>query len=64
MNERHRPDRHVIDLMLAHAPQDKTEAAYNRALHMGRRRELAQQWADLLLEGAAELSEIVEGRRR
>ncbi len=64
MNEHHRADRHVIDLMLAHAPQDKTEAAYNRALHMVRRRELAQAWADILLEGAAELSEVVEGRRR
>ena len=64
MNEAHRPDRHVIDLMLAHAPQDKTEAAYNRALHMARRRELAQAWADLLLEGGADLDEVVFGRRR
>ena len=64
MNEAHRPDRHVIDLMLAHAPQDKTEAAYNRALHMTRRRELAQEWADTLLEGAADLAEVVAGRRR
>ncbi len=64
MNEHHRADRHVIDLMLAHAPQDKTEAAYNRALHMGRRRELAQEWADMLLEGAADLAEVVAGRRR
>jgi hypothetical protein len=32
-NERsRRADRHVIDLMLGHAPQDKTGAAYNRAL--------------------------------
>jgi integrase len=64
MNESHRSDRHVIDLMLAHAPQDKTEAAYNRALHMARRRELAQEWADMLLEGAADLSDVVTGRRR
>jgi hypothetical protein len=64
MNEAYRADRHVIDLMLAHAPQDKTEAAYNRALHMARRRELAQVWADLLLKGAASLDEVVAGRRR
>ena len=53
MNERHRDDRHIIDLILAHAPKDKTEAAYNRAAHIGRRRELLQQWADLLLADAA-----------
>ena len=64
MNEAHRADRHVLDLMLAHAPADKTEAAYNRAQHMGRRRELAQLWADLLLENATELPTVVTGRRR
>jgi hypothetical protein len=32
MNEHHRHDRHVIDLILAHAPKDQTESAYNRAL--------------------------------
>ena len=61
---RHRADRAVIDLMLAHAPDDATEAAYNRAAHMGRRRELAQVWADLLLEGARPAAEIVLGPRR
>jgi integrase len=64
MNETHRIDRQVIDLMLAHAPEDKTEAAYNRALHMARRRELAQEWAEILLEGAADLSDVVAGRRK
>jgi integrase len=64
MNETFRADRHVIDLMLAHAPKDKTEAAYNRALHMERRHELAQLWADLLLEGAMPLPQVVTGRRR
>ena len=51
MNERFPADRAVIDLMLAHAPKDRVEAAYNRALHMPKRRELAQAWADLLMEG-------------
>jgi integrase len=64
MNERFPHDRHIIDLMLAHAPKDKTESAYNRAAHMGRRRELAQQWADLLLLGAADVSSLVAGPRR
>jgi integrase len=62
MNERHRADRHVIDLMLAHAPQDRTEAAYNRAVP--RRRERAQEWADTLLEGALDPSHLIDGRRR
>ena len=64
MNERHPADRRAIDLMLAHAPDDKTEAAYNRALHLERRRELAQIWADTLLEGAADPRSLVEGARR
>lgn len=42
------PDRAIIDLMLAHMPSNKVEGAYNRAGYMTRRRELAQEWADLL----------------
>jgi integrase len=64
MNEAYPADRHVIDLMLAHAPKDKTEAAYNRAVHVPRRRELGQVWADMLLEGAAGLETVVAGRRK
>jgi len=45
------PDRAIIDLMLAHVPGNKVEGAYNRAAYMPRRRELAQEWADLLLDG-------------
>ncbi len=41
-------DREVIDLMLAHI-KEGVEAAYNRALYMPRRRELAQEWADMLM---------------
>src|SRR3546814_5439963 len=54
MNEapgRQKNDRSIIDLMLAHVPKDKVEGAYNRAAYMDRRRELAQAWADMLLEG-------------
>ncbi|MAM38270.1 MAG: integrase [Erythrobacter sp.] len=55
MNERamvaDRPgDRVVIDIMLAHM-QEGTEPIYNRAAYMPRRREIAQLWADLLLDG-------------
>ena len=43
------PDRAIIDLMLAHVPANRVEAAYNRAAYLDRRRELAQEWADLLI---------------
>ncbi|RYE43463.1 MAG: integrase, partial [Hyphomicrobiales bacterium] len=64
MNERFPSDRAVIDLMLAHVDKNKVEGAYNRALHMSRRRELAQLWADLILEGAKPAVELVDGPRR
>lgn len=43
------PDRAIIDLMLAHVPDNKTEGAYNRATYMERRREPACEWADVLM---------------
>lgn len=45
------PDRAIIDLMLAHIPQgtSESEGAYNRAAYMARRRELACEWANILL---------------
>nr|WP_089221135.1 integrase arm-type DNA-binding domain-containing protein [Sphingomonas laterariae] len=58
MNERavkqkNEADRAIIDAMLAHKPKgvSSSEMAYNRAMHMARRRELAQEWADLITEG-------------
>ena len=68
MNERaielDRPaDRAIIDLMLAHKPAG-VESRYNRAAYMPRRRELAQEWADLLLEGAPGPETLVEGPRK
>ena len=51
MNERYPEDRQIIDLMLAHKPKDEVEGAYNRALHLKRRTELAQLWADFITEG-------------
>ena len=64
MNERFPADRYVIDRMLAHVPKDTVEAAYNRALYLERRIELAQEWADLILEGAVPLDDILKGPRR
>ena len=68
MNERaareDRPgDRIVIDMMLAHV-QSGVEMAYNRAAYMGRRREIAQEWADLLLKDALPIESFSTGKRR
>lgn len=56
-------DREVINLMLAHVVEDKVEGAYNRAAHMERRRELAQIWADMLLEDIQPAADVLEGLR-
>lgn len=59
-------DRLVIDLMLAHTPSgmSATELIYNRSAYKERRRELAEDWAALILEGADPASALVGGRRR
>ncbi|MBV9841108.1 MAG: integrase arm-type DNA-binding domain-containing protein [Sphingomonadaceae bacterium] len=71
MNERaeraQRPsDRAVIDLMLAHIPAGTSgsEGAYNRAAYMARRRELAVEWADLLLSEASEPNQLINADAR
>ena len=60
--ERHgkQHDRQIIDLMLAHAPKEKVEGAYNRAAYMPRRRELAQIWADMLSDGLPEPAVLLD----
>lgn len=63
MNElaaaRDRPeDRAIIDLMLAHRPRG-TESIYNRSVYMPRRRAIAQEWADMLLEGLPPASALL-----
>lgn len=57
-------DAPVIELMLAHVPENKVKAAYDRAGHMERRRELAQEWADMLLDGLVPAEQLIEGARR
>ena len=59
-------DRLIIDLMLAHIPvgMSATEFRYNRQAYMERRRELAEKWAELVLEGAAPARELLAGPRR
>ncbi len=41
-------DKDVIELCLAHAPMNKTRAAYNRHLYPDERRAFLQDWADTL----------------
>ncbi|WP_334182034.1 tyrosine-type recombinase/integrase [Novosphingobium sp.] len=63
--KRLRPDdSDVIELMLAHVPENKVKAAYDRAGHMERRRELSQEWADMLMKGMCPADDILSTRRR
>lgn len=59
-------DRLIIDLMLAHKPTGMSaeEFTYNRGAYMERRRELAEEWAEIIMEGAMPASEVVLGKRR
>ncbi len=59
-------DRMIIDLMLAHTPKgmSASELRYNRAAYMPRRRELAQRWADMIMEGSIAPVEIIDSPRR
>lgn len=54
-------DRAIIDLMLAHVPQG-VEPIYNRAGYMPRRRELGQEWADMLMKDARPAAELLTKR--
>ena len=54
----------VIELMLAHVPENKVKAAYDRAGHMERRRELSQEWADLLMDGMIRANDLIGEPRR
>lgn len=51
-------DREIIDLMLAHV-QDGVEPIYNRYSYMPRRREIAQAWADMLMEGVSPPASLI-----
>ncbi len=59
-------ERLVIDLMLAHIPPglSANELDYNRGAYLERRREIAQEWADFLLQDAVSATTMLEGRRR
>ncbi|OJY63216.1 MAG: integrase [Sphingobium sp. 66-54] len=49
LNEHCPGDKALIDQALAHVPTNKVEAAYNRAEHLARRRDLFRRWAELLM---------------
>jgi integrase len=52
-------DGDVIELMLAHVPENKVKGAYDRGAYMDERRELAQVWADMLMEGKGAAAALV-----
>ncbi|POF63874.1 integrase [Novacetimonas maltaceti] len=64
MNERCPDDRQIIDQMLAHVSKNQVEAAYNRAEYRDRKRQLAQDWADTLLDGFCCPADLLSHRRR
>jgi hypothetical protein len=53
----------VIELMLAHVPKNHVKAAYGRAGNMERRRELTQEWSDLLMKGMVGATDLLDGTR-
>lgn len=59
-------ERLIVDRMLAHRPKElsETEFDYNRAAFMDRRREIAGEWADQLLDGLPPASALLDGPRR
>lgn len=64
LNERYPADHAVIELLLAHREENETKAAYNRAKHLQRRRELLQIWADLILKDAGPAQSLLMTPRR
>lgn len=64
MNERNPADRDVIEAMLAHVSKDAVASAYNRTQYVTRRREIAQEWADLLCVGAMPALQLLDLRRK
>lgn len=63
MNKRHTRERHVIDLCLAHSPFEEVEEAYMRDGLVDRRREIMQEYADLLTAGLVPPADLLNGPR-
>jgi integrase len=56
-------DRAIIDLMLAHRPKGMSgsEMAYNRAIYLTRRREIAHEWAQMIAGDLQHPSQLIPG---
>lgn len=56
----------IIDAMLSHVPKgmSASELDYNRARYMPVRWQLAREWADLTMEGAAPAADLLLGAER
>jgi integrase len=63
MNELHPADADAIERVLAHVTKG-VRGIYARGAYLERRRELLQEWADLLLTSAASAEELIRGPRR
>lgn len=61
MNNRNPADQQVIELMLAHKVGG-VAGAYNRGEHIERRHELAQIWADMLMDGMPPAAVLAQPR--
>ena len=64
MNGRRPKDAPFIELILAHEKNDKVAAAYNRAQYIDERREILQEWADLMSQGLTRPRHLLEIGRR
>jgi hypothetical protein len=63
MSERHPADHDAIEAALAHRV-DGVRGRYMRAPFLQRRRELACEWADLILAGGKDAKSLLLGPRR
>lgn len=64
MNEHFPQDRFVIDLVLAHAPKDQVEGAYNRTTHFNRRKELMAEWEKIITKDLKPIGELAKVAKR
>ncbi|MDI2112217.1 tyrosine-type recombinase/integrase [Commensalibacter nepenthis] len=64
MVEKYPQDEKIIDLMLAHEEKNKVVAAYNRAEHSERRKELYQIYADMLFEDIVPVIDLLSVARK
>ncbi|CAI3948766.1 phage integrase central domain-containing protein [Commensalibacter papalotli (ex Botero et al. 2024)] len=64
MNEHFPQDRFVIDLVLAHAPKDQVEGAYNRTTHFNRRKELMIEWQQIITKELKPIDELANIPKR